>query len=265
MNRSTILNYHIVYEERSPIAMMKDEFIYANGLQEFQRHIKHIYDSKCNVTSLEHYIVRSFNKEGSFVITFDDGHFSAYSYAMPVLKDYGFTAVFFIVVKNIGLQGYLTWQQIREMADNGMSIGSHTMTHRLLNDLSPKEIYWELQESKNILEHELGKPVEFLSLPGGRCNKIVKKIAEEVGYKGICTSIVGYNYPNTDPYSLRRWTITRNMRFSTFQAIVEGKKSTLAYYKSRQALLNGMKKMMGNKLYANIHREITAGIKSNTK
>ncbi|MGQ9609136.1 MAG: polysaccharide deacetylase family protein [bacterium] len=273
MNKLTILNYHILYEEQlSNIA--KDEIIYAKKFQEFQKHIKYLYDKQYRAISLEEYLGIDQNNYKSeivqaplesnlkpVIITFDDGHVSQYISIMTA-KEYGFPIIFFVTVEKIGTQNYLTWQQLRQMRDEGMLIMSHTMTHPFLSDIPHSQIRWELKESKKILEQQLGKPVHFLSLPGGRCSKIVKEIAKEVGYKGICTSIIGYNYPNTDPYSLKRWTITGNMSFSTFQSIVEGKKSTLLYYKSRQFLLNGMKKIMGNKLYANIHKEITSGIKA---
>ncbi len=261
----SILNYHILHNDQlSGIA--KDEIIYANKLQDFQRQIKYISDNQYQVISLEEYVKGKLpfapTLSKPVIITFDDGHASQYVIGMPALQEYGYSATFFVTVGKIGTENYISWQQLRQMRDDGMAIMSHTMTHAFLSDIPVAQVRWELQESKKILEQELGKPVDFLSLPGGRCSRIVKEIAKEVGYKGICTSIIGYNYPDTDPYSLRRWTITKNMSFSTFQAIVEGKKSTLAYYKSRQIILNGMKRIMGNELYANIHKEITSGLKS---
>jgi peptidoglycan/xylan/chitin deacetylase (PgdA/CDA1 family) len=258
-----ILNYHILYDKQSSAPMAEDEAIYANELQKFQQYIKYLRDNQYQGIPLDDYINSKTNllkdlSKNQIIITFDDGHISIYTIAMPILLEYGFPAVFFITVKNIGTSNGVSWQQLREMADNGMSIQSHTMTHPFLSDLPPKEIRWELQESKTILEQQLGQPVDYLSLPGGRCNSTVKNIAMEVGYKAVCTSIVGYNDANTDPYSLKRWVIKRNMKLSTFSDIVHRKRSTLAYYKTRYFMLSSLKRVLGNRIYASIHREFTS-------
>lgn len=273
MNNIPIFTYHAISNKNdSFIASDKGELIYALSSEDFEQQIDYLYHSGYNTIYLDNINISKGNKEShpdfgekNVIITFDDGHISNYTHAYLILQKYGFIATFFVTIKNINTPNGMRYEHLRQMCDNGMSIMSHTMTHAFLSDIPTSQILWELQESKKILENELGRPVSYLSLPGGRCSKVVKEIAKEVGYKGICTSIVGYNYPNTDPYSLRRWTITRNMSFSTFQAIAEGKKSTLVYYKSRQFLLNGMKKIIGNKLYASIHKEITSGMRSNTE
>jgi peptidoglycan/xylan/chitin deacetylase (PgdA/CDA1 family) len=265
-----ILNYHILHDEQSSASIREDEAIYANEVQEFQRQIGYFCDSHYQGILLEDYIdsrgnpprspfskggVLGNSSEKSVVITFDDGHASNYTYALPILQEHGFAAVFFVTVKNIGSPGSMSWHQIREMADNGMSIQSHTMTHPFLSDLSPQEIRWELQESKTILEQQLGRAVDYLSLPGGRCNSTVKEIAKEVGYRALCTSIVGYNDLNSDLYSLRRWVIRRNTKLSTFDSIVRGKHSVLAYHKARYFFLGGFKKVLGNQRYVAVREK----------
>lgn len=253
-----ILNYHILYDEQLPYPLAKDEAIYAIGVREFRRHTGYLYDNNCQGMLLEDYVrLKSgkFSSPNSIIITFDDGHSSLYTQALPILLEYGFPAVFFVTVKNVGSPNHVNWQQLREIASSGMSIQSHTMTHSFLPDLPPEKIRWELRESKSILESQLGRSVDHLSLPGGRCNSIVKNIAIEVGYRAICTSIVGYNSEDTDLYALKRWTVRRNMKFSTFSSIVHKRHSALAYYKARYFLLDGLKKMLGNRLYSTVHRE----------
>ena len=258
-----ILNYHILYDKQSSAPIAEDEAIYANEVQIFQQQIKYLCDNQYQGISLDDYINSRTNllkdlSKNQIIITFDDGHISTHTHAMPIMLEYGFPAIFFVTVKNIGTSNGVSWQQLREMSDNGMSIQSHTMTHPFLSDLPPKEIRWELQESKTILEQQLSQPIDYLSLPGGRCNFTVKNIAKEVGYQAVCTSIIGYNDANTDPYSLRRWVIRKDMKFSTFKDIIHGRRSTLIYCETRQFLLDGLKKVLGNKVYASIHREFTS-------
>ena len=67
----------------------------------------------------------------SFVVTFDDGRLSQWTNAAPILREYGFTAVFFPCTALIGgvygPQQYMTGAQLRELAATGFSFGDHTL------------------------------------------------------------------------------------------------------------------------------------------
>ena len=121
-------------------------------------------------------------------ITFDDGDITNYTQVLPVLKEMGLKAHFFILVGKIGQNGYMNWQQIKELRSAGMTIGSHGMSHRILTVLKEKELNYELGESKTILEKELGSEIKELSIPRGFCNKNVIAKAKKVGYQKIYTS-----------------------------------------------------------------------------
>ena len=68
----------------------------------------------------------------SIVLTFDGGYEDVYTRAFPVLKQYGFPATVFLVVRLVGKKGYLTWDQIKEMEKSGIIFGSHAITHAAL-------------------------------------------------------------------------------------------------------------------------------------
>jgi len=65
---------------------------------------------------------------------------------------------------------FLDWNQAREMAAGGMSIGSHTHSHRILSKLSAAEQTEELAQSRDVLEREITRPVESLAIPVGLRN-----------------------------------------------------------------------------------------------
>ncbi|HPN33608.1 MAG TPA: polysaccharide deacetylase family protein [bacterium] len=100
----------------------------------------------------------------------------------------------------------LTWDQVREMADAGMEFGAHTMTHAILSRLDPEEQRWEIQQSKEKIEHRLGRPVYFFSYPnGGPCDYTDQTVSllEAVGFRAACTLTPG-NADASRPYALPR-------------------------------------------------------------
>lgn len=63
---------------------------------------------------------------------------------------------------------FMSWSQIIEMANNGMEIGSHTVSHKILSQLSDEEQLFEITHSKTYLEEKLNRPVISIAYPVGR-------------------------------------------------------------------------------------------------
>jgi len=83
----------------------------------------------------------------------------------------------------------LSWQMIQEMHRNGITIGSHTMTHALLSHESADRTKEELLGSKSVLEQQLGSTVQHFAYPDGRFNPNVVEAVDTAGYRyayGIC-------------------------------------------------------------------------------
>lgn len=115
----------------------------------------------------------------------------------------------------------LNWEEIREMRNNGIEFGSHTMTHPVLSQLENKEeLKYELRESKRIIEDRLGKNVIAFSYPVGGENSFNEKInknIKEAGYDFAVTYMHGVNNVNNgmDRYALKRLDLDQQslMRF----------------------------------------------------
>jgi len=122
------------------------------------------------------------------LLTFDDGYAGHYTYVYPLLKKYGYPALFAIytakVDKKLG-RSSLTWQQIREMAaDPLITIASHSVTHpHDLTTLSDGELRNEIVESKRILETQLNIPIHYFVYPEGKYDERTQDMIQLAGYR----------------------------------------------------------------------------------
>jgi peptidoglycan/xylan/chitin deacetylase (PgdA/CDA1 family) len=168
--------------------------------QKFDRQMRFLQQKAVPViTFAEYYIMLQEKKVPSkaVIITFDDGYQDNYTAAFPVLKRYGFKAMFFLVYDTIGSinkwhepaiephQRMLSPEQIKEMQAAGMEFGSHTLSHLNLNELSVEAATTQIVKSKAVLEQALGKPVDIFAYPygAGAYNPAVKQLVKPAGYK----------------------------------------------------------------------------------
>jgi len=139
------------------------------------------------------------------VITFDDGIENFRTNVCPILKKYGMTATFFIPTAYInddrqqprynGLAGYsafkmLSWQDLREMVDEGFEIGAHTHTHLKISQQNRSCAKEEIERPKQILEDKLGTPVRSFAYPFGRSDAFApwtRDLLADAGYTAGCT------------------------------------------------------------------------------
>jgi peptidoglycan/xylan/chitin deacetylase (PgdA/CDA1 family) len=142
-------------------------------------------------------------------VTFDDGYMNNYTYAYPVLKRYGIPATIFVIIKKIGLEGYLGWKEIKEMSDSGIvTIGSHTVKHMWLPTMGTADVRRDLADSKRILQDAIGKPVDILCYPIGAHNERIKRLAREAGYKAAVATNPGRSSPADDIFAIKRLRIS---------------------------------------------------------
>ena len=131
------------------------------------------------------------------VLTFDDGNKSDYTNVAPLLKRYGFGATFFIT-EGLGFLNnkdhYLTWEEIRELHDEGFEIGNHTRHHNNINTLSQEEFLAELIHIDNRCEtYEIPIPETF-AYPGDSRGPEAIEVLKEKGYP-LARRGVGPDFP----------------------------------------------------------------------
>lgn len=124
-------------------------------------------------------------------ITFDDGR-SDHMKAGNLLSELGLTGTFFIITGRLGQEGYLTRDQVLQLAQKGHRIGSHSVSHRHLTKLTKAELDKELISSKKFLEDLTYQPIDWLAPPGGVYNSTVLDRALALGYSVFRTMEWGY-------------------------------------------------------------------------
>ena len=93
-------------------------------------------------------------KQAAFSFTYDDGAYSHYTTALPTHLKYGMPATFFIITDRVEEEGegrarkYCSWAEIKEMADKGMEMASHTKTHRNMRELESAGLTKEMMKGK---------------------------------------------------------------------------------------------------------------------
>lgn len=152
---------------------------------------------------VERYRSERIGEHNEFAVTFDDGYLSVYEHAYPALVERGMTATVYVVAGVLG--GINEWDsragdkkekmmsasQLREMAEQGFEIGSHTLTHPHLTDMSDDDLKREIVDSKHKIEDIIGKEVVSFSYPYGDYDDRVLSAAIAAGYEYAVSTKLG--------------------------------------------------------------------------
>ena len=163
-----------------------------------------------------------------FCVTFDDGFKNNAVNALPILAERDVPAAFFLAAGYIGtdpgrdrdklleffddgetLMEFMDWDDCRALAEAGMTVGSHTMTHARLAGLDEDQVVVELQSSKQVIEENLGRPCLDFCCPWGRPGEDYMPgrdpgLAAAQGYRSFLTTTRGAMSPGADPMAIQR-------------------------------------------------------------
>jgi len=136
-------------------------------------------------------------------VTVDDGNISDVEIVAPALEARNLGGSFFVPVRLLGQDGYMSKSHVRQLADAGFAIGSHGMRHVDWRKLNEDDLRCEVNDSRQVLEQMIGRKVEQASCPFGSYDRRVLRFLKKAGYKRIYTSDRGIN-------SQKAWLQTRN-------------------------------------------------------
>jgi peptidoglycan/xylan/chitin deacetylase (PgdA/CDA1 family) len=137
------------------------------------------------------------------ILSFDDDWESQYTYGLPLLKKYGFTATFYIWVAVVGKKHHMTWEQITALRDAGMQIGCHSITHPYLTrEQKDANLRQEILGAKQIIEAHVGVPVTTFAYPFGQYDERVVAMVKEAGFTSARSTWPGVVHSQEGLFSL---------------------------------------------------------------
>jgi len=235
--RVAILMYHSVSEASSN--GLHPYFETTTSPRVFAEHMKFLCEAGYRTLKLDEAVnyVKSPEQpsEPSVVLTFDDGFQDFSTHAFPILHRYGFTATVFLPTAYIGdrrrqlnTRGCLTWAEVRALHRVGVTFGSHTVTHPLLNFLNAGELEQEVRRSKETIEDQIGDPVDSFSYPfafpethrGFKTQ--LRDLLGAQGYRNGVSTIIGTCGPREDQFFLPRLPVNAWDDRRLFRAKLEG-------------------------------------------
>ena len=205
---ATVIMYHRFGESRFPSTNVT--------IEQFESHLEFISQGDYNVVPLLH-IIETLQSGGelndkTLAITIDDAYLSVYTEAWPRLKEYNFPFTIFIATDPVdnNLRNYMNWNQIRELQDSGVIIGSQTKSHPHMHRLSPIKVELEIALSNERFLEETGQYPQLFAYPYGEYSLDVVKAVEDAGFIAAFGQNSGVLFAEDNMFELPRFAFNEN-------------------------------------------------------
>jgi peptidoglycan/xylan/chitin deacetylase (PgdA/CDA1 family) len=219
MVRAPILLYHHVQPDPTSTAYAIDVQLFKDQMDFLYQHGYHTI----TLAQLREAIMHGNRLPSNpIIITFDEGNLDNYEYAFPCMQRYGFTGTEYIVANRLESDGFLSISQLQEMAAAGWEIGSHSMTHANLTQVSPSQLRIELLNSRLRLEKELGIEIRTFAYPYGSYIPELARKAENYGYFTAVGLGKGASHGSNMIYYLERLEIPGTIAINDFETLLDG-------------------------------------------
>lgn len=194
-----VLMYHKIGDDKDNDAVIREDL--------FREQMKFLKDNGYNPLTMDQlydYVVNGAAvPEKPVVLTFDDGYADTYSIVYPIMKEYGFAATVFINPGDVGTR--LTWDQIREMHKNGITISNHGFQHIEMGQLSEAKQIENITKAQEVLAKEVGiKDNPWFCYPYGDKNEFTDAATKKAGIKMSMAMKSGWAHTGDNPYNILR-------------------------------------------------------------
>ena len=205
---AVVFAYHRVGENRHPSTNVT--------IEQFDAHLTELKSGKYNILALPE-IIKSLKTGKSLPdrtvgISFDDAYLSVYENAWPRLKANGFPFTIFIATDHIDSNSpnFMTWEQIQEMANAGVTIGSHTGSHLHMPIATEQKNIEEIERSQKRITENIKKKPELFAYPYGETSLKLQEIIKKLGFNAAFGQQSGAFDQTSDIFNLPRFSMNEN-------------------------------------------------------
>lgn len=114
----------------------------------------------------------------------------------------------------------LTWRDLRELSDQGVSVAAHSHTHPILTQISIEDARKEIRSSQNLIRNNIGKSLPIFAYPDGKnyaINDAIVQVLREEGFILAFTTVEGrFNILIDDMLLIPRLGIWHGMNIGRF-------------------------------------------------
>jgi peptidoglycan/xylan/chitin deacetylase (PgdA/CDA1 family) len=174
------------------------------------------------------------------VLTFDDGFSDFEAVVMPILLAHRFPATLYVPTAYVGRtaswlrdcdedkRAILSWRALHDVVSAGIEVASHSHTHPQLDRVPPPVVSDEVLRSRELLEDNLGCPVQGFAYPFGYWHRRVRSGVAAAGYSYACAVGESSAAAGADILALPRLTVTGGMGMDGFTRLLAGSSARLA-------------------------------------
>jgi poly-beta-1,6-N-acetyl-D-glucosamine N-deacetylase len=206
---AVVVMYHRFGEDNYPATNI--------GLAQLEEHLAHLKAGGYSVLPVPHIIaaLRAGTPlpERTIGITIDDAYVSVYDEAWPRLTEAGFPFTLFVATDAVdaGTHGTMSWDQLRELAAAGVTLGNHGASHGHLWQGDPQSARDDIARAEQRFEQELGFKPSLFAYPYGEYDLPTRQVVNEFGFEAAFGQHSGTVHPGADFHGLPRFAL--NERF----------------------------------------------------
>ncbi len=241
-----VLMYHAVTDGRSSAAGADPHYTVTRTC--FLAQLDLIRARDLRAASCASILAGGDSARSTVALTFDDGHESNFAAAEAIVER-AMGADLFVNPGLVGKAGLLSWSALRELAGAGISIQSHGMTHRYLDDLDDTEVDNELRSSRAEIADRIGIAPTLFAPPGGRFRHGFLLHARDAGYRAVCSSRPGVWRADRDAPEIPRFAMLATTGEAQFRRWLACEPREVRKQRIRYDLLRLAKRSLGNRGY----------------
>ena len=206
--------------------------------EDFYKQMRYLYENGFNALNSNQLMDFLFYDDelpkNPILITFDDGYLDNYLFAAPIMRQFGFTGIVFLITGNIPettpeMTAFPTqFMSIKEISGSGdvFEFGLHTHAMHYSVDGNYLLVSENIENIRADIRKSFDLPITFaagFAYPHGKFSDNAIAALKEEGIRFALTTQWGYVYNNTDPFLLPRFSVTTDWTHELFSDIVFGR------------------------------------------